>query len=105
MHWRYGLNEPIHLRKRTNTLRLAIQRATGVATVRKTASTMKYTVARTKTADFKIRFTWTLILRRRRRRSSQTTELNHASSLNAITALEDKPAKSRMFLSESGVQQ
>jgi hypothetical protein len=27
---------------------------------KKTASTMKYTVARTKTADFKIRVTWIL---------------------------------------------
>src|SRR6478735_5340372 len=53
----YGPNEPIHFRKRTKTLFLAIQRARGVAIVRKTASTVKYTVARTKTATFKIRFT------------------------------------------------
>lgn len=54
----YGLSEPIHFRKRIKTLRLAIHLAKGVAIFKKTASTMKYIVAKTKTADFKRRFTW-----------------------------------------------
>ena len=37
---------------------LAIHRAIGVAIFKKTASTMKYTVAKMKTVDFKIRFTF-----------------------------------------------
>ena len=53
----YGLSEPIHFRKRIKTLRLAIHLARGVAIVKNAASTMKYIVARTKSADLKILFT------------------------------------------------
>jgi hypothetical protein len=53
----YGLREAIHLRERTKTLCLAIHLAKGVAIVRKTASTMKYKLAMTMTADLTIRLT------------------------------------------------
>jgi hypothetical protein len=39
---------------------LAIHRAIGAATFKKTASTMKYRVATRKIVDLKIRFTWGL---------------------------------------------
>jgi hypothetical protein len=53
----YGLHEPIHFRNRMKIRFLAIHLARGAATFRKTASTMKYTMAMTKTADLKICFT------------------------------------------------
>lgn len=53
----YGFSEVIHLRERPKILCLAIHLARGVAIVKKIASTTKYKMAKTKTADFMIGFT------------------------------------------------